>query len=129
MLGELRGRRASGWTWRPAIRPTSGAPIELEEIGGSARGPRVAEASLLRFRLGALHPRQLDAVRRARLAMIREEWTRGTVEGEPSILEATFSPVDVSWLVPIGEEAFCREKMAGLVRRANRLIADPSFAS
>ena len=55
--------------------------------------------------------------------MIREEWTRGVVEGEPSLSEARFSASQVSWEVPIAEAPRCRQKLAILVRRANLLIA------
>ena len=60
--------------------------------------------------------------------MLREEWTRGGVEGEPSLEEAIFSAFEVVWSVPADERERCREKLAELVDRANRALAERSNA-
>jgi len=80
----------------------------------------------LHFRPTSGRPQKLEALREARRAMIREEWTRGLEEGEPPLAEAVFTPAVVLWEIPIGEQARCREKILALVRRANRLLAPPS---
>ena len=90
--------------------------------------PTAAAASgrmTLRFRPTSGRPEKLEALRDARRAMIREEWTRGLDEGEAPLAEAAFSPSGVFWEIPVGEQARCREKIAVLVRRANRLLAPP----
>ncbi len=58
--------------------------------------------------------------------MIREEWTRGLEDGEPSIAGAKFSASGVLWEVSPGDLARCREKVALLMRRAN--ASDRLFA-
>jgi len=99
------------------------APLGLEEIGS---GPdRPSGRMTLQFRPTSGRPEKLEALREARRAMIREEWTRGLEDGEPSLAEAVFSPSAVLWEVPIGEQARCREKIGAVVRRANRLLAPP----
>jgi hypothetical protein len=59
--------------------------------------------------------------------MLREEWTRGVVEGEPSLEDAVFSAFDVVWEVPAQHRERCRAKLKELVTRANRALVD-SFA-
>ena len=81
----------------------------------------------LRFRLTSTDDVSLEAIRYARRAMLREEWTRGAVEGEPSLEDAVFSPFEVVWEVP-AEHARCRAKLEELVARANRALADASAA-
>lgn len=98
--------------------------IGLEEILPAAQG--APGWMTLRFRPNTVRPDKLEALRDARRAMMREEWTRGLEEGEPPLAEAVFSPSGVSWEVPIGEQARCRDKIAALVRRANRLLGAPA---
>jgi hypothetical protein len=78
----------------------------------------------LRFRLTSTDDSSLEALRYARRAMLREEWTRGSVEGEPSLGDAVFSAFDVAWEVPARHRARCRAKLEELVARANRALAD-----
>jgi hypothetical protein len=103
------------------------APIRLLEIADGE--PQAAGRATLCFRLSWSDPEQLEALRDARRAMIREEWTRGLEEGEPSLSEAVFSAFAVLWEPPLGEKARCREKVATLVRRANLLIEGARAAS
>jgi len=65
----------------------------------------------------------LEAIRHARRAMLREEWTRGREPGEPSLEEAVFSPTGVVWVVAPEEQDWCLRKMDELVARANRALA------
>ena len=72
--------------------------------------------------LDARAPARLDALRTVRQAMIREEWTRGLEEGEPSLLDADFSRSGILWDLPVGQVEKGREKLGALVRRANLLL-------
>jgi hypothetical protein len=74
----------------------------------------------LRCRLLATDNASLEALRYARRAMLREEWTRGVEEGEPSLEDAVFSALDVTWSVRASESERGRAKLAELVDRANR---------
>jgi hypothetical protein len=95
---------------------------------GSA-APRLDAARVtLRFRLSCSDDRSLDALRYARRAMLREEWTLGVDEDEPSLEEAVFSASDIAWSVPVLSRARCRKKLEELVARANRALADESAA-
>ena len=76
----------------------------------------------IRLSLDARAPERLDALRTVRRAMIREEWTRGLDEGEPSLLDADFSRSGILWDLPLGEIVRGREKLGTLVRRANLLL-------
>ncbi len=99
------------------------APVELVEITALAdRRPESDGRITLGFRLASRRPEQLEALRDARRAIIREETTRGLDEGESSMAEAVFSATGIFWEVPFSEQFRCREKLASLVRRANRLI-------
>jgi hypothetical protein len=107
--------------------------IAITEIGetpgsvarsGSSTAEHLAEATCtLRFRLSA-DSDSLEALRYARRSMLREEWTRGIEDGEPSLEEAIFSAFEVVWSVPEEERERCREKLAELVERANRTLAE-----
>jgi hypothetical protein len=109
----------------PSFAPT--APVRLLEIAEEKR--RTPDKATLRFRLSSRDPELLDALRDARRAMIREEWTRGLEEGEPALSKAVFSASEVLWETDLGKEARCHEKMATLVRRAGLLIAGARAAS
>ncbi|HEY1435352.1 MAG TPA: hypothetical protein VGG65_08250, partial [Thermoanaerobaculia bacterium] len=79
-------------------------------------------------RLVSADDRSLEALRYARRAMLREEWTRGVDEDEPSLEEAVFSAFDVVWSVPALARESGRAKLEELVTRANRALADMSAA-
>jgi hypothetical protein len=96
------------------------APFGLDEVA-PATDPASGRMTLC-FRPTSGRPEKLEALREARRAMIREEWTRGLEEGEPALAEAVFSSSLVFWEIPIGEQTRCREKMVALARRANRLL-------
>jgi hypothetical protein len=74
----------------------------------------------LRFRLSIPSPDDVEALRYARRAMIREERTRGLEWDEPSIEHPTFSATEIRWFVLASQVARSREKIAELVDRANR---------
>ncbi len=93
--------------------------IDLTELPSSVDG---SDRLTLRFRLSANGPAALEAIRRARRSMIREEWTRGLEEGEPSVAEAVFTNREVLWEVPLGDRARCRETLTTLLARSNRLL-------
>ena len=76
----------------------------------------------LRFAIAATDSPGIDAIRHARRAMLREEWTLGRGPGEPSLEEAVFSSVGVVWVVPADQRAWCLEKMEDLAARADRAL-------
>ena len=83
---------------------------------------------MLRFALSVHGESQMEALRYARRAMIREERLRGLEWDEPSIEDPTLSGTEVRWFTLSSQAAWCREKLADLVERANRAaaeIADP----
>ncbi len=100
---------------------------EIEETSGpdgftaGATAPRLTEPSVtLRCRLLTTDNLGLEALRYARRAMLREEWTRGEEEGEPSLEDAVFSAFEVSWSMRASESSRGRAKLSELVERANR---------
>ena len=109
-------------------------PITLAEIenppepvawSGDSSAPRLEPGMCtLRFRLVSTDSDSLEALRYARRSMLREEWTRGVEEGEASLEGAVFSASEVVWSVPAPERQRCREKLAELVDRANRTLAE-----
>jgi hypothetical protein len=101
---------------------------EIEEaadpvsFNGDSSAPRLAEPTVtLRYRLLTIDQDSLEALRYARRAMLREEWTRGLDEDEPSLEEAVFTAFEVSWSVPASAVGVSRSKLAELVERANRV--------
>jgi len=83
---------------------------------------RSPAAATIRLSIDARAPERLDALRTVRRAMIREEWTRGLEEGEPSLLDADFSRSGILWDLQPGQIERGREKLDALVRRANMLL-------
>jgi hypothetical protein len=74
----------------------------------------------LRFSLLIEDPQDLEALRYARRAMIREERTRGLEWDEPSMEQPIFTATEIRWFVLVSQVAWCREKIADLISRANR---------
>ena len=52
--------------------------------------------------------------------MLREEWTRGVEEDEPSLEDAVFSAFEVSWSVRASSVGCGARSSTELVGRANR---------
>ena len=108
---------------------------EVEEVGhapgpsSDSSAPRLEPETLtLRYRIRAVDDVGLEALRYARRAMLREEWTRGLEDGEPSLEEAVFSVFEIVWSVPAGERDRCRSKLSLLLERANRAMEEMSAA-
>jgi len=98
-------------------------------LSAGSSAPRLEDARVtLRFRLVSTDDRSLEALRYARRAMLREEWTRGAEQGEALLEEAVFSAFDVVWSVPALARESGRAKLEELVARANRALADMSAA-
>lgn len=74
----------------------------------------------LRFRLELSEQADLEALRYARRAMIREERTRGLEWDEPSVEDPAFTATEIRWCALVSQADWCREKIAELVERANR---------
>jgi hypothetical protein len=79
---------------------------------------------MLRFKLQATAPEDLEALRYARRAMIREERTRGLDWEEPSMEDPTFTANEVRWFALTSQAAWCRQKITELVERANRAVEE-----
>jgi hypothetical protein len=112
-------------------RPIRFSDVEViaEPVGYSA-GSSAPQLSLervtLRCRLLSTDHESLEALRYARRAMLREEWTRGVEDGEPSLEDAVFSVSDLTWAVPSSAVSLGRAKLAELAERANRARAELS---
>lgn len=102
------------------------SPEMIAYSAGSSAARLEDAAVTLRFRLTSTDDSSIEAIRYARRAMLREEWTRGAVEGEPSLEDAVFTPFDVVWEIPAEHRERCRIKLEELVARANRALADAS---
>jgi hypothetical protein len=74
----------------------------------------------LRFALLIDDSQDLEALRYARRAMIREERTRGLEWDEPSMEQPVFTATEIRWFVLVSQVAWCREKIEELISRANR---------
>ena len=74
----------------------------------------------LRFSLLIENAQDLEALRYARRAMIREERTRGLDWDEPSMEQPIFTATEIRWFILVSQVAWCREKIAELISRANR---------
>lgn len=110
----------AAWRTRRNRRMPSIVPIALAE--SSPELDRARGVATLHFRWDASGPARLEALRDARRAMIREEWTLGLETGEPSLTEAEFTAQGVHWQIPIGDRAICRQKLRTLIARANRQL-------
>jgi hypothetical protein len=67
---------------------------------------------------------EIDALRYARRAMIREERTRGLDWDEPSMEDPLLSGFELRWFALASQAAWCRQKVQELVDRANRAVDD-----
>ena len=108
---------------RELIVLESSAVGQASSTAGTAALDLQAPSVTLEFRILASDPDAIEAVRHARRAMLREEWTRGREPDEPSLEEATFSPFGVEWTVTPGQRKWCLQKMAELEARAERALA------
>lgn len=94
-----------------------------EPIGFSpgATAPRLEEQRVtLRCRFLATDGPSLEALRYARRAMLREEWTLGPEEDDPSLGDAVFSAFEVTWPMRASQSGRGRARLAELIERANR---------
>lgn len=87
--------------------------------GSSAATAPAPGLEILRFRINASEP-ELEALRHARRSMLREEWTLGLREDEPSLEDATFSIDAIVWPVWPEQRERCLEKIAELESRVER---------
>jgi len=78
----------------------------------------------LKFALEVPDEDALEALRYARRAMIREERTRGLAWDEPSMEDPTLTNTEIRWFALASQVSACRTKLADLVERANRALAE-----
>ncbi len=83
----------------------------------------------LRFQVVLHGEDELQALRYARRAMIREERTRGLEWDEPSMEDPTITGHEIRWFALASQAAWCREKLAELIERANRAVAELHIGS
>jgi hypothetical protein len=69
----------------------------------------------LRFALLIDDSQDLEALRYARRAMIREERTRGLEWDEPSMEDPSLAGHEIRWFALASQAAWCRQKVADLV--------------
>jgi hypothetical protein len=99
------------------------------EISGAATARRLDVTTVtMRCRLLTTDDAALEALRYARRAMLREEWTLGVGEGEPSLEDAVFSAFEIAWSVPAVQREWSRAKLQELVDRANRVLRERSVS-
>ena len=107
--------------------------IELVEVSGTAQDPRLVadapfdldpETVTLRFVFSTEDPVSLDALKKARRALIREEATRGRDVDEPLLEDAVFSPSEIHWEISPAQRPWCLQKLEELCRRANLLLSE-----
>jgi hypothetical protein len=79
---------------------------------------------MLRFQVALPDDQALEALRYARRAMIREERTRGLEWDEPSMEDPSIAGHELRWFALASQAAWCRQKVAELVARANRALED-----
>src|ERR1700694_3175280 len=63
---------------------------------------------MLRFELDMAQSDDMEALRYARRAMIREERTRGLEWDEPSMEQPVFTATEIRWFVLVSQVAWCR---------------------
>ena len=107
---------------RSSVRETTS---EAEpDCGTAARRGRRAFRSLPprppAFELELEDDAEVEALSYARRAMIRDERTRGLEWDEPSMEDPTLAGRELRWFALASQAAWCREKMAELVARANQ---------
>ncbi|MEX1245152.1 MAG: hypothetical protein WEB59_11665 [Thermoanaerobaculia bacterium] len=102
---------------------TEGNPWDRDLGDALALRVDASRRVMLRFELAVQGSENLEALRYARRSMIREERTRGLEWDEPSMEDPTFSGTEIRWFVLASQAAWCRERIAELVERANRAIA------
>ena len=79
---------------------------------------------MLRFALDVPDDDAFEAIRYARRSMIREERNRGLGWDEPSMEDPTLSGTEIRWFVLATQADGCRKKLAELVERGNRALAE-----
>lgn len=99
---------------------TVASSVGGDELGAHALRIDPSRRATLRFRLSLDGIEDVEALRYARRAMIREERTRGLEWDEPSMEHPTFTSTEIRWFVLASQAAWCREKVGELVERANR---------
>ncbi len=101
------------------IRPVAAGQTGIFD-GSSALDLKNA-ALQVRFAIELSDPADLEALCHARRSMLREERTLGREWDEPSLEEAVFTRVEISWSVRPDQREWCLEKLDELAARANRV--------
>ena len=79
---------------------------------------------MLRFQVLLEGDDENEALRYARRSMIREERTRGLEWDEPSMEDPTLADSEIRWFCLATQVAWCRQKVAELIERANRALQE-----
>jgi hypothetical protein len=91
--------------------------------GSSALSPDPAGLVVVRFRIHAGES-GLEALRHARRSMLREDWTIGRRDEEPSLEDAVFSNDAIVWPVWAEQRKMCLAKIVELEARVERTFAE-----
>jgi len=106
------------------VREITDAPPPAESREAVALRYDSSRRVTLRFAVSYSDERELEALRYARRAMIREERTRGLEWDEPSMEDPTFVANEIRWFALVSQAAWCRTKIDELIARANKAAED-----
>jgi|SRR5690349_12511621 hypothetical protein len=106
------------------VREITDAPPPAESREAVALRYDSSRRVTLRFAVSYSDERELEALRYARRAMIREERTRGLEWDEPSMEDPTFVANEIRWFALVSQAAWCRTKIDELIVRANKAAED-----
>jgi hypothetical protein len=106
------------------IRPLEAPPSQHDDYSHGSSALQLAPEMTLRFGIETDDLEDLEALRHARRAMLREEWTRGRDGEEPSLEDAVFSPAEISWTIRPEQREWSLQKVQDLIARANRATSE-----
>ena len=106
------------------LRETTEVPARVGARDAASLRLDPSRRVMLRFHVSLQGEDEMEALRYARRAMIREERTRGLEWDEPSMEDPTLSGSEIRWFVLAAQAAWCRQKLAELIDRANRAVED-----
>jgi len=105
-----------------ALERIVGAVPSAALAGSAALDLSADRRETLEFRITDGEGPAIEAIRHARRAMLREEWTLGRDPGEPSLEEAVFSASGIVWSAPHAQRDWCLRKIEELEARASRAL-------
>lgn len=113
MSGPIRFREA------PDVPETRAATRDTAELRLDP-----SRRVVLRFQVALQDEEEMESLRYARRAMIREERTRGLEWDEPSMEDPTLAGAEIRWFCLATQAAWCRLKIVELIDRANTALEE-----